>query len=97
MRECERVTFEHRDENKNCSICQESVNERVKECECECERVTFEHRHENKSCSACQESVNERVKEKKFFKFLIRFLVPSFCLTFRHFLLRNIFWAEKTL
>ena len=36
-----------------------------------------EHRHENKSCSACRQRVNESVKV---------FLVPSFCLTFRHFL-----------
>ena len=25
-----RVTFEHRDENKTCSACQQRVNERVK-------------------------------------------------------------------
>ena len=57
--------------------------------------MTFEHRHENKSCSACQEWVNERmkvvkvvkvvkVKECEFSSFKT-FLVPSFCLTFRHF------------
>ena len=40
--ESERVTFEHKHENKSCSAC----DERVKECESE--RVTFEHRHENK-------------------------------------------------
>ena len=35
--ECEsvRVTFEHRDENKSCSACQEWFNERLKECESE--------------------------------------------------------------
>ena len=47
--------------------------------ECESERGTFEHRHENKSCSACQKRVNESVKV------LRDFLVPSFCLTLRHF------------
>ena len=30
-----RVTFEHRDENKSCSACQEWFNERLKECESE--------------------------------------------------------------
>ena len=32
MRECEseRVTFEHRHENKSCSACRDRVNERVK-------------------------------------------------------------------
>ena len=29
--ETERVTFEHRHENKSCSACREIVNERVKE------------------------------------------------------------------
>ena len=43
-------------------------------------RVTFEHRHENKSCSACLERVYEKMNVLKVF------LVPSFCLTFRHFL-----------
>ena len=28
-----RVSFEHRDENKSCSACQEWFNERLKECE----------------------------------------------------------------
>ena len=30
-----RVTFEHRDENKSCSACQEWLNERLNECESE--------------------------------------------------------------
>ena len=30
-----RVSFEHRDENKSCSACQEWFNERLKECESE--------------------------------------------------------------
>ena len=34
-RESVRVTFEHRDENKSCSACQEWFNERLKECESE--------------------------------------------------------------
>ena len=35
MRECEseRVTFEHRHENKSCSVWREWVNERVRDCE----------------------------------------------------------------
>ena len=33
--ECERVTFEHKHENKSCSACRETVNERLKECESE--------------------------------------------------------------
>ena len=50
-------------------------------------------------CSACRDRVNERVKvvivlkvakvvkvkECEFIKFFKTFLVPSFCLTFRHF------------
>ena len=62
---------------------------RVWECESvrvreyESERVTFEHRHENKSCSACRERVFQ------FFTVFnniqtLEFMVPSFCLTFRH-------------
>ena len=52
--------------------------------------MTFEHRHENKSCSACRDRVNERVKvakvvKVKVFQVIKTFLVPSFCLTFRHF------------
>ena len=47
--------------------------ERVWEWEWESVRVSFEHRHENKSCS---EHSN-----------IDTFLVPSYCLTFRHFLL----------
>ena len=51
VRECEseRVTFEHRHENKSCSACRERVNERMRACEsarvsvrvreCESERV----------------------------------------------------------
>ena len=39
VRECEsesvRVSFEHRDENKSCSVCQEWFNERLKECDSE--------------------------------------------------------------
>ena len=58
--------------------------------ECESERVTFEPRHENKSCSACLEDQLELFeishfqifKKFQIFKFS---LVPSFCLTFRHF------------
>ena len=44
-RECEseRVTFEHRHENKTCSACREWLNERMRECEIarewECESV----------------------------------------------------------
>ena len=41
--ESEKVSFEHRDENKSCSACQEWFNERLKECgsekEWESERV----------------------------------------------------------
>ena len=57
------MTFEHRHENKICSVCPERLNERVKEWECETlrewdgmrvresesVRVTFEHRHEMKT------------------------------------------------
>ena len=46
--ESERVTFEHRHENKSCLACRERVNERVKVVnvkDFESERVTFEHRH----------------------------------------------------
>ena len=68
-------------ENQSGSSCREWVNEKVKESE----SVTFEHRHENKSCSACRDWVNERVKEWE--SEIVRvLLVPSFCLTFRHFL-----------
>ena len=71
----------------------EWLNETLKECEsvrvweCESERVIFEHRHENKSCSACWEWVNERVKEweSERMRECESDLVPSFCLTFRHF------------
>ena len=68
MSECERVTFEHRHENKTGSACRERVNERMRECpsvrlrECESERVTFEHRHENNCCSACPEDQLEQFK-----------------------------------
>ena len=44
-----------------------------------CNFRLYEPRHENKSCSACRERVNESVEVLKVF------LVPSFCLTFRHF------------
>ena len=49
--------------------------------------VIFEHRHENKSCLACWEWVNERVKEWESERVWESDLVPSFCLTFRHFFL----------
>ena len=59
VRECERVTFVHRHENKSCSACWEWVNERVREWrKYESKRVTCETRHENKSCPACRELVN---------------------------------------
>ena len=50
--ECEsvRVTFEHRDENKSCSACQEWFNERLKECESEKE---WESESENECKSGC--------------------------------------------
>ena len=53
--------------------------------ECESERVTFEHRHENKSCSVWREWVNERLWEWESERVREWDLVPSFCLTFRHF------------
>ena len=52
--------------------------------------MTFEDRHEKKSSSACPE---DHLKDILIFEFRILifkfFLVPSFCLTFRHFLLNK--------
>ena len=59
--------------------------------------MTFEHRHENKSCSACPKDqfaslASLQVCEFASFASLLNFqifkffMVPSFCLTFRHFL-----------
>ena len=75
-----RVTVEHRDENKSWSACQEWVNERMKECESEKEWESdfWAQRWKQKLFSM------SRVSEWESASFAT-FLVPSFCLTFRHF------------
>ena len=55
-------------------------SESEREWEWESVRVSFEHRHENKSCS---EHSN-----------IHTIVVPSFCLTFRHFYLRGYPWSN---
>ena len=59
------MSFEHREENKNCSVCRESV------------RVTFEHKHENKSCPACRERevVGEKLGIRKIQNLSLRFKI----------------------
>ena len=75
----------------NCNVTEEGyADEEVKKplCHFHLLSVTFEHRHENKSCSACRERVNERVFQVcQVFNNIktLEFLVPSFCLTLRHF------------
>ena len=49
--------------------------------------ATFEHRHENKSCSACQRQECQVLQVCQ---------VPSFCLTFRHFLAGNQLYDSST-
>ena len=76
---------------KECESEKEWEWDSEREWEWESVRASFEHRDENKSCSACQEWLNERLNEceseKEWDSEWECDLVPSFCLTFRHFLL----------
>ena len=81
-----RVSFEHRDENKSCSACQEWFNERLKECESEKEWDS--------------ERVRMRVsnigKRKKTFFFLFSSPHPHLCEQGEHVRMCGLFFETGT-